>query len=150
MGKPALRVIIVIVAGMVLVAVSAEYILNKDQVAPAASVQTSETRQTGYENITSQELSNMLAAKNFIMINVHIPYEGEIARTDAFIPYDRIDKDLDKLPIDKNSKIVLYCQSGRMSKVAAEKLASIGYTNLFNLSGGMIEWEKQGFQLIRK
>ncbi len=92
----------------------------------------------------------MLDKKDFTFINVHIPYEGEIAKTDAFVPYDEIDKNLDTLPADKNAKIVLYCRSGRMSSMAAETLVRLGYTNVWSLDGGMSGWEQQGYELIRK
>jgi len=102
-----------------------------------------------YKNITSQELKAMLIRKDFFLANVHIPYEGEIEKTDAFIPYNEIEKNPDKLPKDKNAKIVLYCRSGSMSKIAAGKLVSLGYVNVYNLTGGMINWEKQGNTLIQ-
>ncbi len=88
--------------------------------------------------------------KDFTFINVHIPYEGKIAKTDAFVPYNEIDKNLDKLPAGKNAKIVLYGRCGRMSSMAAETLVRLRYTNVWNLDGGMSGWEQQGFELIRK
>jgi len=90
----------------------------------------------------------MLARKDFFFVNVHIPYEGEIARTDAFIPFDRTPALIPEYPADKNAKIVLYCRSGRMSDIAARKLAAAGYTNLFNLAGGMIAWQKAGLPVV--
>lgn len=42
---------------------------------------------------------------------------------------------------------VLYCRSGRMSGIAAEELVKLGYTNLWNLKGGMLEWERAGFEI---
>src|SRR3990167_10448621 len=81
-----------------------------------------------YTDITSDQLREMLKNKDFYFMNVHTPYEGEIEKTDAFIPYNEIDKNLDKLPKDKNAKIVLYCRSGRMSKIAAQSLVDLGYT----------------------
>ena len=49
-----------------------------------------------------------------------------------------------KLPkeISKNSSIIIYCKAGVRSRTACEVLFSLGYKNLFNLSGGMIEWEE--------
>jgi len=96
--------------------------------------------QQKYTDITSEELHEMLKNKDFYFINVHTPYEGEIEKTDAFIPYDQIDKNLDKLPKDKNAKIVLYCRSGRMSKIAAQSLVDLGYTNVYNQLLGMHDW----------
>ena len=100
-----------------------------------------------YNNVTPQELNTMLKDKNFALINVHIPFAGNIAGTDQSIAYDEIEKNLSQLPADKDAKIVLYCRSGHMSQIAAEKLVALGYTNIWNLKGGMIEWEMHGFDL---
>jgi rhodanese-related sulfurtransferase len=90
----------------------------------------------------------MRPTKNFPLINVHIPYEGELPRTDAFIAYNEVEKHLDKLPKSKDAKIVLYCMSGRMSAIAAETLVKLGYKNMWNLKVGMREWQKKGFPLL--
>ncbi len=100
-----------------------------------------------YQNITSDELNAMLKNKDFVFINVHIPFAGNIAGTDLSIPYDQIEKNLSQLPSDKNAKIALYCRSGRMSAIAAEKLVSLGYTNIWNLESGMVDWEQAGYEI---
>lgn len=102
-----------------------------------------------YQNITPDALNTMLKDKDFIFINVHIPFAGNIAGTDLSIPYDQIEQNLSQLPSDKNSKIVLYCRSGRMSQIAAEKLVSLGHTAVWNLKGGMVDWEQAGYDLER-
>jgi rhodanese-related sulfurtransferase len=48
---------------------------------------------------------------------------------------------------EKNSKIVVYCRSGRMGEIAAEEFVKLGYSNLWNLTGGMLEWEQAGYSL---
>lgn len=103
-----------------------------------------------YMNVAPAQLKQMLAAKDFVFINVHIPYVGEIAQTDTFIQYDQVEQNISKIPTDKNAKIFLYCQSGRMSAIAAETLIKQGYSNIWNLDGGMSAWESAGFPLIRK
>lgn len=100
-----------------------------------------------YTNVTPTQLSKMLKQKDFFFVNVHIPYEGEIDLTDAQIPYDQTTQQLSKYPADKNAKIVLYCRSGRMSSIAAKELVKAGYTNVWNLDGGMSAWEMQGLPL---
>jgi rhodanese-related sulfurtransferase len=102
-----------------------------------------------YTDVSVAELQTMLANKDFTFVNVHIPFEGDIAKTDVSIPYDQIDQNLDKLPSDKNAKIALYCRSGRMSAIAAKTLVGLGYTNLWNLSGGMVAWEQAGLKIDR-
>ncbi len=104
----------------------------------------------GFTDITVAELSTMLEAKDFLFVNTHIPYEGEIPETDAFIPYNDIESYGSELPSDKDARIVLYCRSGRMSEIAAAELVDRGYTNVFELDGGMIGWEEAGLPLIRK
>ena len=102
-----------------------------------------------YQNVTPDELNTMLKNKDFVFVNVHIPFAGNIAGTDLSIPYDQITapEQFSQLPADKNAKIVLYCRSGRMSAIAAEDLVSLGYTNIWNLTGGMVDWEQAGFEI---
>ena len=103
-----------------------------------------------FQTLSSQDLVQMLQHKDFVLVNVHIPYEGEIAKTDVFVPFDQIAANLDKLPADKGAKIVLYCRSGRMSEIAATTLANLGYTHVDHLAGGMIGWEAGGQSLIHE
>ncbi|HYN44825.1 MAG TPA: rhodanese-like domain-containing protein, partial [Candidatus Limnocylindrales bacterium] len=86
-----------------------------------------------YRNIASEQLWIILQKKDFVLINVHIPYEGELPQTDMFIPYKAIDQNIDRLPQDKTAKVVLYCMSGRMSAIASETMVNLGYTNVWNL-----------------
>lgn len=116
---------------------------------PSETVTGSDVKVDGgsYLNLTPAELNSMLPNKDFIFINVHIPFAGNIASTDLSIPYDQIEQNLTQLPTDKNAKIVLYCRSGRMSAIAAEALVKLGYTNLWNLDGGMAAWELAGYEI---
>lgn len=103
-----------------------------------------------YVDIPADRLNAMLVAKDFVLVNVHIPYEGELARTDAFIPYDQIAARAAALPADKTAKIVLYCRSGSMSVTAARTLVGLGYTNVYNLDGGLNAWRAHGFEVLNK
>ena len=103
-----------------------------------------------YTNVAPGQLAVMLQKKDFFLVNTHVPYAGEIAGTDAFIPYDETASRLKQYPADKTAKIVLYCRSGHMSDIAARELVSAGFTNVINLSGGMIAWEDAGYQILDK
>lgn len=101
-----------------------------------------------YMRVSPGLLSDMLAAPDVVLVNVHVPYEGEIEGTDLFITYDQIANRLGELPAAKDTKIVLYCRSGRMSSIAAETLVRLGYTNLWELGGGFNAWQAAGYPLI--
>ena len=94
------------------------------------------------------QLDEMMNNKDFILINVHVPYEGEISQTDLLIPFNAIEKFKNELPNDKDAKIVLYCKSGQMSRIAAEKLTSMGYTQVNNFQDGMRDWRRNGKQIL--
>jgi rhodanese-related sulfurtransferase len=97
-----------------------------------------------YKDISVNELVVLLENKDFTFVNVHIPFEGDLPKTDLSIAYDTIGQNVDQLGGDKNAKIVLYCKSDSMSMIAAEELVKLGYTNIWNLDGGMVAWEKEG------
>ena len=100
-----------------------------------------------YTNISVADLQTLLENKDFLFINVHVPFAGDIPNTDLSIPFDRIQQNVDKLPEDKGAKIVLYCRSGSMSSVSATELVKLGYTNIWNLEDGFNAWEQAGLPL---
>jgi rhodanese-related sulfurtransferase len=101
-----------------------------------------------YENVSVHQFVSMMDQKDFILINVHIPYQGEIARTDLFIPFNALDQFKSELPNDKDAKIVVYCMSGPMGDIAAERLLTMGYTEVIHFQGGMQGWKRAGKKLL--
>jgi rhodanese-related sulfurtransferase len=119
------------------------------QAAPAALGQRVETERGSYVNVTPQELQSMLSDDDFLVVNVYAGDMGEIEKADLFIPYDQIAGRQGELPSQRDSEIVLYCRSGRSSAIAATTLVGLGYTDVWNLDGGMIAWEDAGYPLLR-
>lgn len=81
------------------------------------------------------------------VIDVHTPEQEHIAGTDAFIPYDALAEYLHLLPEDKDTPIAVYCRSGTMSEQAAKTLQDLGYTEVYDLEGGVQSWESAGLPM---
>jgi rhodanese-related sulfurtransferase len=101
-----------------------------------------------WTNVTPDQLDQMLSRQEFTLLNVKTPYEGEIQGTDLYIPYDQLAARASELPADKGARIVVYCHSGNTSKIAAQTLLDLGYTDVWNLDGGMAAWVASGRQLV--
>ena len=65
--------------------------------------------------------------------------EGHIKGA-ILIPYTEIESKAPEMLPDKNKRILVYCRSGRRSKIAAQMLAELGYTNVLEF-GGIIDWK---------
>ena len=95
-----------------------------------------------YEQITAEDAKKIMdSGEEHIVLDTreqdefnsgHIP--GAI-----LIPYTEIDNKAEEMMPDKDKLILVYCRSGRRSKIAAESLAKLGYTNVKEF-GGIIDW----------
>jgi len=95
--------------------------------------------------ISPAELNEMMADKDFELINVHIPHAGEIPGTDVHIPYTDLAALEEHLGGDVGAKAVLYCLTGPMSSIAADDLIERGYCQIYDLPAGMVGWQAVGF-----
>lgn len=152
MKRWTLFVVIALLSGLLLAACGGA----AQPAAPAADSPTSiaflpdkAQNSDGYVDISVAELAPALENKTFTLVNVHIPYDGELPKTDLFIPFNEITANLDKLP-DKDAPIVIYCRSGNMSTQAATQLAAAGYTQIYELDGGTNAWQTAGYTLLSK
>lgn len=81
----------------------------------------------------SSELDSIMADGNYIIVDVRTKeeYDSSHIKDAINIPYDEIDENIE---LDKNKKILVYCQSGNRSKKAFISLVNLGY-NVYNLGG---------------
>jgi len=100
-----------------------------------------------YTRVPPSEFRALREEEGVTLVNTHIPFQGKLPRTDLAVPYNEIGKRVDELPEDKDAKIALYCLGGSMSADAAETLVGLGYTNVWDLEGGMEAWEEAGLPL---
>ena len=64
------------------------------------------------------------------------------------IPHEEIELELDSLPTDKDTTILLYCRSGNRSQVAAKMLVSLGFTDVIELESGINGWKDAGYSVV--
>lgn len=92
------------------------------------------------------------AAKGFLLIDVRTAEEhaaGFIPGTDRNIEFREIKARHRELGASLEDHIVVYCQSGHRSNIAAETLADLGYRHVYNVVGSMNAWMEAGFPVER-
>ena len=96
-----------------------------------------------YEQISGAEAKALMDSESgYIIIDARTQEEydqGYIPGAILIPEYEIADRAEKELP-DKNQLILVYCRSGRRSKIAAEELVKLGYTNVKEF-GGIIDWE---------
>ena len=95
-----------------------------------------------YVNITAEEAKQIMdCEKGYIILDVREQDEYDAGHIPGaiLIPYTQIEEKVDEMLPDKDQLILVYCRSGRRSKIAAEALAELGYTNIKEF-GGIIDW----------
>lgn len=98
--------------------------------------------------VDSVAFSNLAKDEKNFLLDVHIPKQTHIPGTDASIPYNEISENVDKLPKDKSTPILVYCRSGSMSKSASEEISKLGYTNVYDLDGGINIYKESNAEII--
>ncbi len=63
------------------------------------------------------------------------------------IDYLSINFDSEIQKLDKTKPVILYCRSGKRSAKSSKKLLKAGFTEIYDLEGGIMNWKKEGFKL---
>jgi hydroxyacylglutathione hydrolase len=97
--------------------------------------------------IQVSELTRLMEEEHATVIDVRAPSEWEEGHLPGVrnIPLGHIAEHADELPRDR--PLVLHCQSGSRSAIAASLLRGRGFENVANLTGGFQAWEKQGYEV---
>ena len=110
---------------------------------PFGCVGCSDGGSASYDQISGAEAKALMDSESgYVIIDARTQEEydqGHIPGAILIPEYeiaDRAEKEL----LDKNQLILVYCRSGRRSKIAAEELVKLGYTNVKEF-GGIIDWE---------
>ena len=95
-----------------------------------------------YVNITAEEAKEIMDTEEcYIILDVRTQEEYDEGHIPGaiVISHEEIAEKAEGVLTDKNQLILVYCRSGRRSKIAAEALAELGYTNIKEF-GGIIDW----------
>ena len=98
----------------------------------------------------SMDKASQPSQKGFVLVDVRSPeehQEGFIPGTDFNIDFRQIKNRHQELRAELDSHVVVYCQSGHRSNIAAETLMGLGYKNVYNVEGSMNAWEEARYPI---
>lgn len=101
-------------------------------------------------SIGVQELKQRLDKNpDLYVIDVREPHERQAIRIPGtlHIPKDEICARIEEQIPSHSSPIYLHCRSGMRSLYAAQALLDMGYEEVYNVEGGIIEWEARGYRV---
>jgi rhodanese-related sulfurtransferase len=87
----------------------------------------------------------VIGEENFILVDVRAPAEFEDSHIDGAINIPVADLRTRHGELDKNQNIILICSSGNRSSLGTSILAQYGFSNLFNVAGGMTGYSAAGY-----
>ena len=100
--------------------------------------------------MNSDELLDFIEINSAVLVDVrtHDEYNSGYIENSLNIDYlsNDFSENLEKL--DKNIPIVLYCRSGKRSSLSANKLSELGFKEIYNLEGGILEWIELGNSVV--
>ena len=107
---------------------------------------------SGIKDISVEEMQSLLKIDDVQLVDVRTPEEfkaGYIANAQNIDYYSpTIDEDI--LKLDKNKPVIVYCRSGKRSRDCSEKLLEAGFQKIYNLEGGIIQWEHEGKEIMNE
>ncbi len=103
-----------------------------------------DSKNANYKNIEAGQVFKEENLNGYFILDVRSRLEyGRGHIEDAVnVPLDELDENIIDLIPNKERKVLVYCQSGSRSKAASEKLVSYGYTNIYNMVGGMTAYDE--------
>ncbi len=118
-----------------------------------------ETSPSGFETVSVDEAREMLETDDFFLLDVRTPAEFNESHIEgavliplengygSYLGPDRLlEARINEVP--GGEKILVYCRTGRRSAVASQMLVDAGYTDVYNMGGGISEWIEAGYPVV--
>lgn len=105
----------------------------------------------GYKEVNADEAAKLIKNVKPLILDVRTPNEyhrGHI-RNSVLIPVQQLEGRISEIKAYKDKPVFVYCRSGNRSTVASELLIKHGFKELYNLRGGIKEWEKSGKSVVK-
>lgn len=100
-------------------------------------------------DVTVTAAADVIARQDVVVLDVRTPAEFASGHLSDAINIDvaspTFDDDVAVLPTD--ATYVVYCRSGNRSAVAADRMLELGFTDVYNVTGGVMEWQASGGSL---
>ncbi len=108
--------------------------------------------QAASESITPNEASTLTTEKKAVIIDVreNDEWNDDHIAVAIHIPLKQLNDHLSELQQYKDTAIIMQCQRGGRSAKALELLKSAGFSNVYNMEGGIVAWHKAGLSTQQK
>ena len=108
-----------------------------------------------YGDIAPKEANELIDERSgdedFVILDVRTPEEFSGGHIEGAIIIDfnseNFEDEIGKL--DRNITYLIYCRTARRSSLALDIMEDLGFTDVYNLKGGIVRWEEEGFPVVR-
>ena len=100
--------------------------------------------------MNSDELIEFIELNDAVLVDVRTEdeYNSGYIENSLNIDYFSNDFSVNADKLDKNTPIILYCRSGNRSSMSANKISKLGFKEIYNLEGGILEWIEEGNVIV--
>ena len=100
--------------------------------------------------MNSDELIEFIELNDAVLVDVRTEdeYNSGYIENSLNIDYFSNDFSLNADKLDKSTPIILYCRSGKRSSMSANKISKLGFKEIYNLEGGILEWIEEGNAIV--
>ncbi len=146
-----LTFVILLLAGAVILSIVA--VKKFDAVSPDSMARA--TQGPVFKNITPAVAADLIKNKNaepaFVILDVRTPQEFNDGRLEGAINYNYYSRYFQQglAGLDKDAAYIVYCRSGNRSGKTLEIMKQLGFTKVYNVLGGIVQWTREGFAVVR-
>ncbi|WP_341215673.1 rhodanese-like domain-containing protein [uncultured Wocania sp.] len=99
--------------------------------------------------VSVEDMQTLLQLDNIQLIDVRTPKEFKEGHIENAQNIDFLSSNFAEniKKLDKNKPLIVYCRSGKRSTKSIKELLAAGFTEIYNLEGGIIKWKHKGFEV---